>query len=131
MRPRPFPAPEARLERFPFAAVRERWLELLPLEHATLPAPTHYRRNPAPFLVERQSLFGRRIAEGRILAAQEPALLLPAAFRPAPPSIGFWACSQDLREGNADGEGEPGAARLWETRTPAGVILPGARPSPK
>ena len=131
MRPRPFPAPEARLERFPLAAVRERWLELLPLEHATLPAPTHCGRSRARFLVERQSLLRTRIAEGRIAAVQEPALLLPAAFLRSLPSIGFWECSEELREGNGGGEGEPGAARLWETRTPAGVVLPGARSSPK
>ena len=126
MRPRVFPAPEV------LAAVRERWLELLPFERAMLPAPKHAGRDGARFLVERRSLLRRRIAEGRIPAVQEPALLLPAAaVLSALPSIGFWACSEDPREGNGDGDGQPGAARLWETRTPAGVVLPGARSSPK
>jgi two-component system, NtrC family, response regulator AtoC len=129
MRPRPFPAPEVRLERSPLAAVRERWLDLLPFDHATLPAPTGYGRDGAKFLVERQSLLRRRIAEGRIPTVQEPALLFRAAASlSALQSIGFSACAEDPLEATCD-VGRC-TARLWVTRTPAGVVLPGARSSP-
>jgi two-component system response regulator AtoC len=123
MRRRPFSAPDVRLER---------WLEFLPLERATGRAPTDEVRDRAKFLVERQSLLRRRIAEGRIPAVLEPALLLPAtAFHSGLPSIGLSACAEDVLEGNGCGDGQPGAARHWVTRTPAGVVLPGARSSPE
>ncbi len=111
-------------ERFAIAAVRERWLEFLELEHATL-APAVFEREGGELLVRREAVGGRPLAEGRIPRFHAPALMLQAAAAAAFfAAHGFPLSSEDLDE--AAWDGATGETRLWLTATPRSVAAPEA-----
>ncbi len=66
-------------ERFPIAASRQRWLEFVELEHATLATVRDFGRDGDELLVWREAAAGRRIAEGRVPRALAAQLFLQAA----------------------------------------------------
>ncbi|MGH9367682.1 MAG: hypothetical protein ACRD3M_08415, partial [Thermoanaerobaculia bacterium] len=72
-------ASAAAVERFPLPITRERWLELLALEHETLPAPAGFAREGDDLLVFRRRPPGRAIRDGRVPRDLVPQLLLQAA----------------------------------------------------
>jgi transcriptional regulator with AAA-type ATPase domain len=117
-------------ERFLLSTTRERWLEFLPLEHATLPLPADFTREGEEFCVWRAPIAGRRISAGRIPKEHGTGLLLQAAAVVSVlQSAGFWLDETDLTEALWDCRG--GVPRLWLTRTPAAVRRggPGSPPS--
>src|SRR5262249_19573772 len=121
--------PSLEVERFSLDATRERWLDFLSLEHATLPPPGGFEREGDELVVERVTIPGRRVLDGRISKEHAPLLFLQAAglcsFLQA---FGFWLAAEDLAEAVHDlDEGDP---RLWLTRTPRSVVLPGPGPAP-
>ncbi len=116
------------VERFLLSATRERWLEFVGLEHATLPLPSDFLREGEELVVRRAPIQGRKISAGRIAKDYGAALFLQAAavlsFLQAE---GFWLDEQDL--GEAVWDCFDGTPRLWLTRTPAGVQRGGPGPS--
>jgi DNA-binding NtrC family response regulator/tetratricopeptide (TPR) repeat protein len=121
--------PSIGAERFPLAAVRERWLDFLAMEHATLPLPVDFEREGDQLLVRRAPVSGRKISEGRIPKEHAPLLFLQAAglcsFLQA---AGFWLAEEDLTQAVHDlSENGP---RLWLTKTPASVAVGGPGPAP-
>src|SRR5262245_17117960 len=117
------------VERFSVSATRERWREFLFLEHATLPLPVAFARAGDEWIVERSPVSGRRIAAGRIPSEQAPALFLQAASLCAfLQAFGLWLDEEDLSHATYDRA--EGIARLWITRTPAGVFRGGPGPAP-
>ena len=113
-------------ERFPLAASRERWLEFLELEHETLAAVRDFGRDGDELLVWRETVAGRRIAEGRIPRPLAVQLFLQGAAA----SAFFAARGFDLTAGDFDGARWDlcaGTARLWLARTPEAV---GGRATP-
>ena len=113
-------------ERFPIAASRQRWLEFVELEHATLATVRDFGREGDELLVWREAVAGRRIAEGRVPRALAAQLFLQAAAAAAFfASRGFVLDAGDFDE--ARWEICAGTARLWLARTPrtvAGPALP-------
>lgn len=123
----PVPLPE--VERFLFSTTRERWLDLLALEHATLPLPVDFAREGEELLVRRAPIAGRKISAGRIPKEHSAALFLQAAAALSVfQSAGFWLDETDLTEALWDCRG--GVPRLWLTRTPAAVRRGGPGPPP-
>ncbi len=117
------------VERFPLPAPRERWLDFLALEHATLAPPVDFEREGDELVVKRAGVTGRRIADGRIAKEHAPLLLLQAAglcsFLQA---FGFSLSEEDLIEGIHDvGDSGP---RFWIPRTPRCVSASGPGPAP-
>ncbi len=109
-------------ERFAIAAVRERWLEFLELEHATLAPAAAFERDGDELLVRREAVGGRPVAEGRIPRAHAPALMLQGAAAAAFfAAHGFPLSSEDLDE--AAWDGATGDTRLWLTATPRSLAL--------
>src|SRR5262249_3879989 len=109
------------VEKFSVSSAGERWLQFLSLEHATLPLPVALSRQDDDGIVRRSSTPGRRISAGRIPSDQAAALFLQAASACAfLQAFGFWLDEEDLTDAVYDRVG--GAARLWLSRTPAGVI---------
>ena len=127
-------------ERFALALCRERWLEFVALEHATLlPATDFAFRDGASggeLLVCRERPTGaggaRPLSGGRVPRPARAALLLQAAAASAFfASRGFPLAPDDFEDAVWDGEGS--AARLWLTRTPSSVraaAVDSASPSP-
>src|SRR5262249_57605012 len=80
-------------------------------------------------VVERSGVWGRRIGAGRIRSEQAPALFLQAASLCAfLQAFGLWLDEEDLSHATYDRA--EGIARLWITRTPAGVFRGGPGPAP-
>ncbi len=121
--------PAVAVERFPLAASRERWLDFLQLEHATLPAPIDFAREGEELLVTRSVRPGRRIVDGRIARELAPLLFLQAvglcSFLQA---FGFSLDEEDLREAVFDlSDAGP---RLWLNHSPRSVFHSGPGPAP-
>ena len=114
-------------ERFPIAASRQRWLEFVELEHATLATVRDFGREADDLLVWREAVAGRSLAEGRVPRALAAQLFLQAAAAAAFfASRGFVLDTDDFDEARWQVSG--GTARLWLARTPravAGPALPG------
>ena len=127
-------------ERFALSLCRERWLEFVALEHATLVPATDFAfcdgASGGELLVRRERPSGagggRPLSGGRIPRPARAALLLQAAAASAFfASRGFPLAPADFEDAVWDGEGS--AARLWLTRTPASVraaAVDDASPSP-
>jgi two-component system, NtrC family, response regulator AtoC len=122
-------APAVAVERFALAAARDRWLDFLTLEHATLPAPIDFAREGEELLVTRSLKSGRGILGGRIVREHAPLLFLQAAglcsFLQA---FGFSLAEEDLREAVFDVSDS--GPRLWLNRTPRSVSHSGPGPAP-
>ena len=119
--------PPPAVERFLLSTARERWLELLGLEHATLPLPTDFARQGEELVVWRTRASGRPISSGRVPAEDAAPLFLQAAAAMAFfQASGSWLDEEDLLE--AVWDRCDGAPRLWLTRTPAGVRRGGPGP---
>ncbi len=115
-------------ERFPLPPSRERWLELLPLDHATLPLPAAFSREGDDLVVFRRRPPGRPIRDGRVPRDLVPQLLLQAAaalafFR----AFGFGLNEEDFALASWDRV--DGCARLSLTRSPA-ALSSGGDPAP-
>jgi DNA-binding NtrC family response regulator len=107
-------------ERFPLPACRERWLELLELEHATLAAPVDYAREGEELLVWREPIAAASISEGRVPRPLRPLLFLQAASAAAFfAANGFPLTEEDLEQ--AAWEVSAGVSRLWLLRSPSAV----------
>ena len=121
--------PAFAVERFALAAVRERWLDFLTLEHATLPAPVEFAREGEEFVVTRAPRAGRGLLDGRIAREHAPFLFLQAAglcsFLQA---FGFSLAEEDLRAAVFDVSDS--GPRLWLNRTPRAVPQSGPGPAP-
>src|SRR6202162_1682454 len=82
-------------ERYSASGAKERWLEFLPLEHATLPPPLDFGREQEEFLVYRARVPGRPIREGRVprdRGGRAPSVVggqkrTPAAVAPPDPRV--------------------------------------------
>jgi DNA-binding NtrC family response regulator len=125
--------PEAReaaiAERFALPAARSRWTELLPLAHATLPAPIAFERDGPWLLVRRRPPPGRPVRDGRVPRALAAPLLLQAAAALAFfQAHGFALTADDL--GDAFWDRAEGTARLWLPRSPASVVSESASAPP-
>jgi len=113
------------VERYALPASRARWLELLPLAHATLPAPDAVERDGPWLVVRRRTPPGRPVRDGRVpreLAA--PLLLQAAAALAFFGAHGFALSEEDLAGARWDRAED--SARLWLARSPA----PAAAESP-
>ena len=105
-------------ERRPIAACRERFLELLALEHATLPSIVDVARDGDALLLFRATVGGRPVLAGQVPARFRAALLLQAAAAAAFfASRGFPLRPEELA--GASWEADGGDARLWIPRAPA------------
>ncbi len=103
-------------ERYPIAAYRDRWLDLLELEHDVLAPAVDFGAEGEDLLVWREPIEGRPIAGGRVPRSSRAALFLQAAAAGAffaARGIGLGAV--DLDDAVWDDGGGP---RLWLTRTP-------------
>jgi transcriptional regulator with AAA-type ATPase domain/tetratricopeptide (TPR) repeat protein len=116
------------VERFSVSGAKERWLEFLSLEHATLAPPLDFSREDEEFLVARAPVRGRRIRDGRIPSGCGPPLFLQAcAAASFLQASGLWLDEEDLREAVWDmAEGTP---RLWLARSPASLRRSGPGPA--
>ncbi len=105
-------------ERRPIAACRERFLELLALEHATLPPVVDVARDGDTLLLFRAAAGGRPVLAGPVPARSRAPLLLQAAAAAAFfGSRGFALRPEELS--GASWEADGGEARLWIPRAPA------------
>ena len=108
------------VERFALPAARTRWLELLPLAHATLPAATAFERDGPWLVVHRRAPPGRPVRDGRVPRELGAPLLLQAAAALAFfQAYGFALAEEDLADARWDRA--EGSARLWLARSPASV----------
>jgi len=115
--------------RFSISGAKERWLEFLPLEHATLPLPRDFGREGDEFLLRRAARRGRGIAEGRIPKDHGASLFLQAAAASAfLQAFGLWLDEEDLNAASWDVE--EATARLWLGGPPASVRRGGTGPAP-
>lgn len=115
-------------ERYSVSGAKERWLEFLSLEHATLPPPLDFAREEEEFLVHRARVPGRPIRDGRIPRACGAPLFLQAASAAAfLQASGLWLDEEDLRVASWDVEN--GTPRLWLTRSPASLRRGGPGPA--
>ena len=115
-------------ERFSVPVAKERWLEFLSLEHATLPPPLDFAREGEELLVCRARVPGRPIRDGRIPRAHGAALFLQAASSASfLQASGLWLDEEDLR--GASWDVENGTPRLWLTRSPASLSRGGPGPA--
>ena len=113
--------------RFSLSGAKERWLELLPLEHATLPLTLDLAREGDELLLRRSSRRGRGISEGRIPKSHGASLFLQAAAALAFfQAFGPWLDEEDLRAASWDVEA--GTARLWLAGPPASLRRGGTGP---
>ncbi len=104
-------------ERHPIAACRDRWLDLLELEHDVLAPVTDFDRQADDLIVWRERLDGRAIAGGRVPRPCRAPLFLQAAAAGAffaAHGIGLTGADLDAAVWD-DGSAGP---RLWLTRTP-------------
>lgn len=109
-------------------AARERWLEFLNWEHATLPAPLDFEREDDEFRVRRAHVGGRKVRDGRIPRSYGASLFLQAAAAASSlQASGLWLDEEDLRE--AAWDVEEGTPRLWLTRSPASLRRGGSGPA--
>jgi len=110
-------------ERRPIAACRERFLELLALEHATLPPIVDLAREGDVLLLFREAVGGHPVGEGRIPSRLRPALLLQVAAASAFfGSRGFPLRAEELTGATWDAEGL--GASFWLPRAPADETEP-------
>jgi len=115
-------------ERYSASGAKERWLEFLPLEHATLPPPLDFGREQEEFLVYRARVPGRPIRDGRIpRGCGAPLFLQAAAAASFLQASGLWLDEEDLRLASWDVEN--GTPRLWLTRSPASLRGGGGGPA--
>jgi tetratricopeptide (TPR) repeat protein len=115
-------------ERYSVSGAKERWLEFLSLEHATLPPPLDFAREEEEFLVHRARVPGRPIRDGRIPRACGAPLFLQAASAASfLQESGLWLDEEDLRVASWDVEN--GTPRLWLTRSPASLRRGGPGPA--
>jgi hypothetical protein len=120
-------SPTTAVEAFTLSGARERWSEFLGHEHAVLPLPADYGLAENDFLVFRVPPTGRPVRDGRIPAAQAPALFLQAAAACSwLQSVGFWLDEEDLAD--AVWEVSSGWPRLLLARTPAALSRGGPGP---
>ncbi|HKF42424.1 MAG TPA: hypothetical protein VKG01_04940, partial [Thermoanaerobaculia bacterium] len=125
----PPPALE-RAERFALPACRERWLDLLALDHPVLPRPADFGGGRGELIVLRSQRSGRSVRDGRIPAGCAPAFFFQAAAASSFfQAFGFPLRVEDLED--AVWDLAAGAARLWLSKTPAaaGGEGPGGPPS--
>src|SRR5258706_1960922 len=116
------------VERFSVSGEKERWLEFLSLEHATLAPPLDFSREDGTFLVARAPVPGRRIRDGRIpTGCGAPLFLQACAAASFLQASGLWLDEEDLCEAVWDvAEGTP---RLWLVRSPASLSRGGPGPA--
>ena len=116
------------VERFSVSGEKERWLEFLSLEHATLAPPLDFSREDEAFLVARAPVRGRRIRDGRIpTGCGAPLFLQACAAASFLQASGLWLDEEDLFE--AVWDMEEGTPRLWLARSPASLRRGGPGPA--
>src|SRR5262245_28836692 len=109
-----------RAERFVISSAKERWLEFLPHEHATLPLPLDFAREGEDLVVRRGLRRGRPVSHGRIPKdCAAPLFLQAAAAASWLQACGQWLDEEDLAESSWDVEA--GTPRLWLPATPASL----------
>jgi len=104
-------------ERYPLSACGPRWLELLALEHATLPRVVDVERNGDELVVAREPVGTRPWSEAGVARAHRALLLLQGAAATAFFAANGVAVSADDLE-RAECEVRADGPRLWLMRMP-------------